>query len=93
MPVRRSYISYNVDQKTVFYLFDEDVETRVKARKPDYWVGLDMKGDMLQGLAQISFTPVSDGNDIQKVIFIFFVDMTMDGGLLEGVLQNPITRS
>lgn len=66
LPVRRSYISYNVDQKTVFYLFDEDVETRVKARKPDYWVGLDMKGAMLQGLAQLSFTPVSDGNDIQK---------------------------
>lgn len=66
LPVSKSYISYHVDQNTISYLFDEDVETRVKARKPDYWVGLDAKTATQHELTQISFTPVSDGNDIQK---------------------------
>lgn len=66
LPINRSYISYNTDRNTVSYLFDEDIETKMKARKPDYWVGLDVKSAMQQELDQISFTPVSDGNDIQK---------------------------
>lgn len=66
LPIDRTFISYNTDRNTVPYLFDEDIETKMKARKPDYWVGLDIKSAMQLELAQISFTPVSDGNDIQK---------------------------
>lgn len=66
LPISKNYISYHVDQNTISSLFDEDVETKVKARKPNYWIGFDAKNASEHELVQISFTPVSDGNDIQK---------------------------
>ena len=57
-------ISFAVDVKTIAYLYDNDVETKVKASKPGYWVGLDL-GDSID-VSEIKFTPVSDGNNIQN---------------------------
>ena len=62
--IKGKNISFGVDEKTIANLYDNDVETKVKASKPGYWVGLDM-GES-KGISEIKFTPVSDGNNIQN---------------------------
>jgi hypothetical protein len=62
--LKGKYISENVDINTIPLLFDDDIETKIKAYKSGYWVGLDLGTNQI--INKISFTPVSDGNDIQK---------------------------
>lgn len=62
--LKGSHFCENVDINTVPFLFDDDIETKIKAYKSGYWVGLDLGNNYT--IDEISFTPVSDGNDIQK---------------------------
>lgn len=65
-PVCGTYLSEHIDPNRIPLLFDLDIETRIKAFKPGYWVGMDLGENHDQAVARISFTPVSDGNEIQK---------------------------
>lgn len=54
----------DVDKNKIGYVFDEDIETKPKAFKAGYWIGLDLGRQ--RNISRIEFTPISDGNDIQK---------------------------
>lgn len=60
------YLSNKLDVNKVPFLFDEDLETKIKAYASDYWVGLELDSINRQVISKISFAPVSDGNDIQR---------------------------
>lgn len=59
------YISEDVDTNTVKFICDNDCETKIKARKPGYWVGIDWGIGNVKRVMSVSFAPVSDGNGIQ----------------------------
>jgi len=65
-PVDGTYIYEQIDSNRISLLFDQDIETRIKAYKPGYWIGMDLGEYHTQVVDRISFTPVSDGNEIQK---------------------------
>ncbi len=54
----------DVDKNTLKYLFDGVTETKLKAYKPGWWVGMDLGEN--RTISKIMFTPTSDGNDVQK---------------------------
>jgi hypothetical protein len=64
--LRGSNISNGVAINSIVSLYDDDVETKVKAFTSGYWVGLDLGKDNESCITEIRFTPVSDGNNIQK---------------------------
>lgn len=65
-PIQGRYMSEQVDTNSILLLFDDNTETKLKAYKPGYWVGIDLGQIAPETLTHISFSPVSDGNDIQK---------------------------
>lgn len=53
------------DPNTANNIKDGDIETKIKAKAPGYWIGMDL-GNNTSSISKITFRPVSDGNDIQK---------------------------
>lgn len=64
--VKGANISKDVDVNSIVYLHDDDVETKIKALSPGYWVGVDLGEGKECRISEIKFTPVSDGNNIQN---------------------------
>ncbi len=60
------YLTSQVDTNRLSLLTDGDKETKIKAFKPGYWIGIDLGEKRNFNLSSIEFAPVSDGNDIQK---------------------------
>lgn len=54
-----------IDPNTAKSIDDGDIETKIKAKAPGYWIGMDI-GNNDTVINNIVFTPISDGNDIQK---------------------------
>ncbi len=63
--ILNKYISEGIDTLRLPHLYDNDKETKIKALKPGYWIGVDMGGTPKEDII-VSFSPVSDGNDIQQ---------------------------
>lgn len=64
-PVNGHDISDGVDTNRIEFLHDGDKETKIKALKPGYWVGIQLIKSQ-DSVSTVSFTPVSDGNGIQS---------------------------
>lgn len=64
--VKGTNISKDVDVNSIVYLHDDNVETKIKALSPGYWVGFDLGKGKECRISEIKFTPVSDGNNIQN---------------------------
>ncbi|MDE6151824.1 MAG: hypothetical protein K2G12_07565 [Prevotella sp.] len=57
------WFSTDVDTSTVRFLSDNDRETRIRAMKPGYSVGIDI--GQPRRITRIDFAPASDGNDVE----------------------------
>ncbi len=66
IPLNGRNLSKNVDTCKIALLHDNNDETAIKALKPGYWIGLDFGANEENEIARISFSPVSDGNDIRQ---------------------------
>lgn len=54
-----------VVESSLKQLFDGNLETKVKAKHKGYWVGIDLKESEASRISKISYSPVSDTNNVE----------------------------